>query len=128
MQRIIDASPTGDLTFLVTAFNRPFTSNDLGNRFRKWCNEAGLSHCRVHGLRKVAASRLDEMRCTELEIMAISGHRTSKEVTRYNLTASQKTRAGSVLKRLTGERNQDKVSHFPAWWQPVGQNPTLNPY
>jgi len=104
LQRIIDASPTGDLTFLVTAFNRPFTSNGFGNRFRKWCNEAGLSHCSVHGLRKAAAARLAELSCTEFEIMAITGHRTSKEVTRYTRAASQKTRAESAFKRMTGER------------------------
>jgi len=104
LQRIIDACPTGDLTFLVTAFNRPFTSNGFGNRFRKWCDEAGLPQCSVHGLRKAAAARLAEMGCTEFEIMAITGHRTSKEVTRYTRAASQKTRAESALKRMTAER------------------------
>lgn len=104
LQRIIDATPTGDLTFLVTAFNRPFTANGFGNRFRKWCDEAGLPQCSVHGLRKAAAARLAEMGCTEFEIMAITGHRTSKEVTRYTRAASQKTRAESAMKRITAER------------------------
>ena len=45
LQQIIDASPCGDLTFMVTAFNRPFTSNGFGNRFPdKWCNQADLPH------------------------------------------------------------------------------------
>lgn len=105
LQRIIDQTPTGDLAFLVTAFNRPFTSNGFGNRFRKWCDEAGLKECSVHGLRKAAAARLAELGCTEQEIMAITGHRTSKEVTRYTRAASQKTRAESALRRLSGERN-----------------------
>ena len=47
--------------------------------------------------RKAAAARLAEQGCTEFEIMAITGHRTSKEVTRY-------TRAESALKRMTAER------------------------
>nr|WP_306264818.1 tyrosine-type recombinase/integrase [Pararhizobium sp. IMCC3301] len=104
LQRIIDATPTGDLTFMVTAFNRPFTSNGFGNRFRKWCNDAGLPQCSVHGLRKAAAARLAEIGCTEFEIMAITGHRTSKEVTRYTRAASQKIRAESALKRMTAEQ------------------------
>jgi len=104
LQRIIDASPTGDLTFLVTAFNKPFTSNGFGNRFRKWCDEADLPQCSVHGLRKAAAARLAEIGCTEFEIMAITGHRTSKEVTRYTRAASQRARAESALKRMVGER------------------------
>ena len=105
LQRIIDQTPTGDLAFLVTAFNRPFTSNGFGNRFRKWCDEAGLKERSVHGLRKAAAARLAELGCTEQEIMAITGHRTSKEVTRYTRAASQKTRAESALRRLSGEQS-----------------------
>lgn len=105
LQRIIDQTATGDLAFLVTAFNRPFTSNGFGNRFRKWCDEAGLKECSVHGLRKAAAARLAELGCTEQEIMAITGHRTSKEVTRHTRAASQKTRAESALRRLSGEQS-----------------------
>ncbi|MEP3441215.1 MAG: tyrosine-type recombinase/integrase [Sulfitobacter sp.] len=108
LQQIIDASPTGDLTLLVTAFNRPFTSNGFGNRFRKWCDEAGLKNCSVHGLRKAAAARLAELGCTEQEIMAITGHRTSKEVTRYTRAASQKTRAESALRRMSDSQNGNK--------------------
>lgn len=108
LQKILDESPTGDLTFLVTAFNRPFTSNGFGNRFRKWCDEAGLQNCSVHGLRKAAAARLAELGCTEQEIMAITGHRTSKEVTRYTRAASQKTRAESALRRMSDGQNRNK--------------------
>lgn len=103
LQRIIDASPTGDMTFLVTAFGKPFTSNGFGNRFRKWCDEADLPHCSVHGLRKAAAARLAELGCSEFEIMAITGHKTSKEVTRYTQAARQKVRAKAALSRLTLE-------------------------
>lgn len=105
LQRIIDQTTTGDFAFLVTAFKRPFTSNGFGNRFRKWCDEAGLKDCSVHGLRKAAAARLAELGCTEQEIMAITGHRTSKEVTRYTRAASQKTRAESALRRMSGEQS-----------------------
>lgn len=104
LQCIIDATQTGDLTYLVTAFNKPFTSNGFGNRFRKWYDEAELSNCSVHGLRKAAAARLAELGCTEYEIMAITGHITSKEVTRYTRAASQKTRAESALRRMTNEQ------------------------
>jgi integrase len=60
LQAVIDASPTGDLTFLVTEFRRPFTANGFGNWFRERCNEAGLPHCSAHGLRKASAARLAE--------------------------------------------------------------------
>lgn len=100
LRRVIDASPTGNMTFLTTAFDRPFTSNGFGNRFRKWCNEAGLPHCSCHGLRKATAARLAELGCSELEIMAVTGHRTSKEVIRYTRAASQSIRAESAMNAL----------------------------
>jgi len=104
LKKIIDSSPCGDLTFLVTEFDRPFTSNGFGNWFRKRCNEAGLKQCSAHGLRKAAASRLAELGCTEFEIMAVTGHSTSKEVTRYTRAANQKIRANSAMKRLAEEQ------------------------
>ncbi|WP_235953389.1 hypothetical protein [Salipiger sp. PrR002] len=67
-----------------------------------------LGNCSVHGLRKAAAARLAELGCTEFEIMAITGHTTSKEVTRYTRAASQKTRAESALRRLSEEQTSDK--------------------
>ncbi len=87
LQAIIDASTTGDLTWLVTSFGRPFKSAGFGNKFRTWCDEAGLPHCSAHGLRKAAATRLAEAGATEQQIMSITGHRTSQEVTRYTRAA-----------------------------------------
>lgn len=104
LRKLLDATPSTGPTFLTTSFNKPFTSNGFGNRFRKWCNEAGLSDCSVHGLRKAAASRLAELGCTEQEIMAITGHTTSKEVARYTRAASRRIRAESALKRMSVEQ------------------------
>ena len=39
LQEIIDASPRGDLTFVVNEFGRPFTDAGFGNKFRDWCNQ-----------------------------------------------------------------------------------------
>ncbi|RVT84610.1 integrase [Rhodobacteraceae bacterium CCMM004] len=103
LQAILDASPKGDLTFLANANGQPFTNNGFGNRVRKWCDTAGLPHCSIHGLRKAAAARLAELGCTEFEIMAITGHQTSKEVTRYTRSASQKVRAAAALQKITGQ-------------------------
>jgi integrase len=108
LQTIIEASPCGDLTFLVTHFGRPFTGAGFGNRFRQWCDDAGLKHCSAHGLRKAAAVRLAELGATEHEIMAVTGHRTSKEVTRYTRAARQKILAGRAMARLTDSQKGNK--------------------
>src|SRR5690606_22897046 len=79
LQKAIDATPGGNLTFLVTEFDKPFTANGFGNWFRKRCDEADLPHCAAHGLRKAAATRLADNGATEHEIMSVTGHQTSKE-------------------------------------------------
>ena len=63
LQAIIDASPTGDLTYLVTSHGRPYSIAGFGNKFREWCNEAGLPHCSAHGLRKAGATLRRRERC-----------------------------------------------------------------
>jgi hypothetical protein len=42
---VIDATPTGDLTCIVSAVGRPFTRGSFGNWFRDRCSEAGLPNC-----------------------------------------------------------------------------------
>lgn len=96
LQTVIDASPCGDLTFLVTEFGKGYTSNGFGNWFRRRCDDAGLPHCSAHGLRKAAASRLADHGASENQIMSITGHQTSKEVNRYTKAARQKVLAKSV--------------------------------
>jgi integrase len=87
LDRIIADTPTEHLTFLTTAFGRPFTAAGFGNWFRDKCNAAGLPHCSAHGLRKAAARRLAEAGCTEHEIGAITGHASLREITRYTKAA-----------------------------------------
>lgn len=108
LQEIIDASPCGDLTFLVTEFRRPFSAAGFGNKFRDWCDQAGLPHCSAHGLRKAIATRLAELGSSEHEIMAITGHQTSKEVARYTRAASQKLLAESAMAKVTRDETANK--------------------
>jgi integrase len=100
LRAIIDSSARGHLTFLTTAFGRPFTSAGFGNWFRKQCDKAGLSHCTFHGLRKAAARRLAEHGCTPHEIAAITGHATLKEIERYTKAASRKRLAESAMQKV----------------------------
>lgn len=102
LRRVIDASPTGDLTFLVTAYDKPFTAAGFGNRFREWCNEAELPHCSSHGLRKAISARLADEGCTTHEIAAITGHETLQEVERYTKGANQRQLAKQAFRKLEG--------------------------
>jgi len=97
LRRVLDASPLGDMVYLVTEFGKPFSFNGFGNWFRDRCVEAGVPG-RAHGLRKAAATRLADAGASVHEIMAITGHRTLKEVERYTRAANQKRLAASASK------------------------------
>jgi hypothetical protein len=93
LQQVIDASPTGDLTFLVTAqARRPFTAAGFGNWFRDRCNEAGMPHCSAHGLRKAGATIAAENGATVHELMSVFGWLTMKEAERYTFGGAPKAR------------------------------------
>jgi integrase/recombinase XerD len=93
-------TPTHHMTFLVTDLGKPFTLAGFGNKFREWCNEAGLPHCTSHGLRKATSTRLAERGATAHEIMAITGHRSLQEVERYTRAAQKSQLADSAISKL----------------------------
>ena len=121
LQEIIANSPCGDLTFLVTDFGRPFSSAGFGNKFRHWCDQAGLPQCSAHGLRKAAAARLAELGASEHEIMAITGHQTSKEVSRYTRAARQMLLAESAMARITRDEKANKSVPLDDGFKKVGK-------
>jgi integrase len=100
VREVLDATPSGHLTFLTTEHDRPFTAAGFGNRLRKWCDEAGLRGFSAHGLRHTACSRLADAGATSHEIMSWSGHRTLKEVARYTQSADQRALARSAETKL----------------------------
>jgi integrase len=107
LQRIIEASKTGDLTFLVTDQGQPFTGNGFGNKMREWCDQARLPHCTAHGLRKAGAAIAAENGATAHELMSIFGCLTLKEAERYTRAAEQKKIAGRAMTML--ERGEKRT-------------------
>jgi integrase len=100
LQRIIDATPCGDLTFLVNDWGRPFTNAGFGNKFRDWCDQAGLNHCSAHGLRKAGATIAANNGATSRQLMAIFGWDTLKEAERYTRNSDQARLAESAMHLL----------------------------
>ena len=100
LQRVIDASRTGDLTFLVSAYGKPYTAAGFGIRMREWCNRAGLPHCTAHGVRKAGAALAAENGATTQQLMAIFGWETMQEAERYTRAASRKKMAGEAMPLL----------------------------
>ena len=99
LQRIIDNTTCGDLTFLVNDWGRPFTDAGFGNWFRDRCVEAGVPG-RAHGLRKAGATIAANNGATSRQLMAIFGWDTLKEAERYTRGADQQRLAEAAMHML----------------------------
>jgi integrase len=109
---IIARSPTGDLTFLVTGFGKPFTVAGFGNWFRDRCNEAGLPQCSAHGLRKAGATLAAENGATDRQLMALYDWTSEKQANVYTAAASRKRLAGAAADYLaSGSEGEHQESH-----------------
>jgi integrase len=103
--------PRKNLMFLLTSFGAPFSFNGFGNWFRTRCNEAGLPQCSAHGLRKLAATRMGNAGCTDLELMAVFGWRSTSEVRRYTRAADQAGLAERAFAKVRrGVKGEQKLS------------------
>jgi integrase len=54
----------------------------------------------LHGLRKTAARMMAEGLCSTLEIMAITGHKSLKEIERYTRAANQNMLGSAAILKL----------------------------
>lgn len=107
LQAVIDASPTGNLTYLVTHHDKPYSATGFSNRFRNWCDEAGLPHCSAHGLRKAGATIAAENGATEHQLMAIFGWVEPKQAAKYTREANRKRMAGAGIGLIDMGRKPD---------------------
>jgi integrase len=104
LAEIIDATPGNHLTFLITKTGKPYAANDFSEQFRVWCKEAGLpDRCVFHGLRKWLLTRIGNAGGSTLEIAAISGHKTLKEIDRYTRARDQKRLGSSAMARIISD-------------------------
>lgn len=98
--------PRNAPAFLLTEFGKPFTPAGFGNWFRDRCNEAGLSHCSAHGLRKAAARRMAEAGMSADVIKSVTGHTDLKQVSVYTAGANQAALAEKGLKAIAGKKKR----------------------
>jgi integrase len=101
LQAVIDASPTGDMVYLITTFGKPYTANGFGNWFKRQCRGAGLPHCSAHGLRKAGATIAAENGATTHQLMAIFGWESVKQAELYTRRANKTRLAGEGMHLLS---------------------------
>ena len=113
---ILDSLPRDNLTFILSERGKPLTPASFTNWFKrevaavvdqdgKRLLPVGLS---AHGLRKATCRRLAEAGCSAHEIMAISGHQTLAEVTRYTIAANRIHLAERAVTAMENRKNQER--------------------
>jgi len=96
---IIDASKTGDLTFICGQGGRPMVKESFGTWFRLACKEAGVPG-RAHGLRKAGATRAANNGATVAQLEAIFGWRGGQMAALYTRQADRTRLAKEAMEKL----------------------------
>lgn len=97
----LEALPAAPIRHLVVNnYGRPFSVGGLGNKMRKWCDQAGLPQCSMHGLRKALARRVAETGSTDAEGQAVTGHKKAETFIGYRKKAERSTMADKAIERI----------------------------
>jgi len=91
----------------------PYTPVTLGNLFKRYCREAGLPQCTLHGIRKGQATRMVNNGATPDEIMAYLAHKTNAEGITYTKKSNRSRLADTALSRLDEPKREQKLSNLP---------------
>ena len=100
LQAVLQSCNRRSPIILTSRVGRPFQSDHFRHVWRRATLEAELDGLTFHGLRHTAAERLAEAGCSDLEIAAITGHRTAAMVRRYTRDADKKQLARSAIAKL----------------------------
>jgi integrase len=97
---VLAVNKTGDLAYLVTERGLPFTTAGFGNWFHDRCEEAGLTGCSAHGLRKASATTCANNGATTYQLMAIFGWKSMAQAELYTRMANRRKLAASGMATL----------------------------
>jgi len=104
LQTAIEAFKPQQDHFMVTEYGKPFSVKGLSQWFSERCNEAGLSHCTAHGLRKAGATIAAENGATEHELMAIFGWENPEQAAVYTRKANRRHLVETAIRKITLDR------------------------
>jgi integrase len=91
---------------LMSERGRPWQPEHLSRQMGTELERIGLTGLNVHGLRKLATTRLAEAGCTAHEIAAVTGHLSLSMVQLYTRSADQERLARAAIARLEDRRKK----------------------
>jgi integrase len=98
LKRVLAAAPRRSEYILTDERGRPFAPDNLTRRIKRALRTIGAAEYKLHGLRKTAAVALAEAGGSELEIMAVLGHRTSTMAQYYCREANRSRLAERAIR------------------------------
>src|SRR5262252_1171681 len=99
LNKILQASPCGDLAFICGDNGGPLTKESFGNVFREACNAAGVAKS-AHGVRKIGATRAANNGATVAELEAIFGWQGGGMASLYTRAADRARLAKGAISKL----------------------------
>ena len=100
LQKIIDASPKGDLALIACKKNgHPMQKTSFGNWFKESCQAAGVPGA-AHGLRKAGAAKAAEEGATVNQLNAIYGWTGTRMASLYTEKADRAKMAREFLEKM----------------------------
>ncbi|OSJ34883.1 tyrosine-type recombinase/integrase [Bradyrhizobium japonicum] len=105
LREVLRATPRVSEHILTNRWGKPCTPGALTTAVKRRLKEIGAPRYTLHGLRKSAAVTLAELGCSELEIMAVLGHKTSK-MALYYCREANKTRLNERAIRVWEEAGE----------------------
>ena len=99
LARVIDATKTGDLTFVTTSTGAPMRKESFGNWFHEACRAAGVPGS-AHGLRKAGAARAANNGATVAQLEAIFGWSGGRMASLYTKSADRVRLAKEAIGKL----------------------------
>jgi integrase len=99
LAKAIEATKTGDLTFIATATGAGMRKESFGNWFREACDAAGVPGS-AHGLRKAGAARAASNGATVAQLEAIFGWHGGTMASLYTKSADRVRLAREAIGKL----------------------------
>ena len=108
---LIEATPTGDMHFVVNRNGQPYTADTFGNWFRDRCREAGIEK-NAHGLRKLSATLAAEGGAAAHQLMAQFGWTKIDQAELYTRGADR-VRLGMEASEIVAGQIENDIPRTP---------------
>ena len=100
LREALATAPRRAITILTNTRGRPWTPNSFRAQFHKTRSTAGIERLTFHDLRGTCLTMLAEAGCTEAEIAAISGHKTTSRSAMDGYLSRTEQLATSAMRKL----------------------------